>query len=375
MKIKKIILGAVLSLASVFALVSCNNEKELTYVDKDGKTQTQLLKATEDPEEVEKDVVALCLQDYKVDQSQSFKVSAKAKYEGKQTVGEKVTSFNANANLLVEAKAPEHKEDSTKEDYLKNTELYLMMQADATLPNGLISGELTGETQNVNAKLESFLDAGLFYVKTSELNLDLAKLYGANSTQVSLYIDMVNGVLNALKGSTYKLDSDTVKSMAQMAFGMVSLDVTLPDGSIHTDISTLDLNTINEVLKAAGYEEEITKENIQELAKKLVEELGLTINKVSGDKVTFGIKLTKENGIDAKAELTVDLSNLHILNARVEATLNQASDERKVESKITCELDLDYGVNVTKIKEEDKNSAKDIKEIMSGLFGGLSSKN
>ena len=375
MKIKKIILGAVLSLASVFTLVSCNNEKELTYVDKDGKTQTQLLKATEDPEEVEKDVVALCLQDYKVDQSQNFKVSAKAKYEGKQTEGEKVTSFNANANLLVEAKAPEYKEDSTEEDYLKNTELYLMMQADATLPNGLISGELTGETQKVNAKLESFLDAGLFYVKTSELDIDLAKLYGTNSTPYTVYIDMINGVINGLKGSTYKLDSDTVKSMAQMAFGMVSLDVTLPDGSIHTDISTLDLNTINEILKAAGYEEEITKENIEELAKKLVEELGLTINKVSGDKVTFGIKLAKENGIDAKAELTVDLSNLHILNARVEATLNQANDERKVESKITCELDLDYGVNVTKIKDEDKNSAKDIKEIMSGLFGGLSSKN
>ena len=372
MKIKKIILGAVLSLACVFTLVSCNDEKELTYVDKDGNTQTQLLKATEDKEEVKKDVVALCLQDYKVDQSQSVRLTAKAKYEGKQTEGEKTTNFEANANLVVEEKSPEYKEGTTQEDYLKATELYLMMQADATLPNGLISGKLTGENQKVNAKLESYLDSGLFYVKTSELDLDLAKLYGDTSgTSFAIYLPMINGIITSLKGNTYKLDFEAAKSMAQMALGMASINVELPEDIDYQNISTLNLAKINEILKSAGFEKEITKEDIYELAGKIVDELGLTVKKVDGDKVTFGINYVKENEVSATAELTIDISNLHMISAKAEATILRNNESKKLENKITCELNFEYGVKVTKIAEEDKTKAKDIQELFSGLLGGL----
>ena len=372
MKIKKIILGAVLSLACVFTLVSCNDEKELTYVDKDGNTQTQLLKATEDKEEVKKDVVALCLQDYKVDQSQSVKLTAKAKYEGKQTEGEKTTNFEANANLVVEEKSPEYKEGTTQDDYLKATELYLMMQADATLPNGLISGKLTGENQKVNAKLESYLDSGLFYVKTSELDLDLAKLYGDTPEKsFAIYLPMINGIITSLKGNTYKLDFEAAKSMAQSVLGMVSINVELPEDIDYQNISTLNLAKINEILKSAGIEKEITKEDIYELAGKIVDELGLTVKKVDGDKVTFGINYVKENEVSATAELTIDISNLHMISAKAEATILRNNESKKLENKITCELNFEYGVKVTKIAEEDKTKAKDIQELFSGLFGGL----
>ena len=372
MKIKKIILGAVLSLACVFTLVSCNDEKELTYVDKDGNTQTQLLKATEDKEEVKKDVVALCLQDYKVDQSQSVKLTAKAKYEGKQTEGEKITNFEANANLVVEEKSPEYKEGTTQDDYLKATELYLMMQADATLPNGLISGKLTGENQKVNAKLESYLDSGLFYVKTSELDLDLAKLYGDTPEKsFAIYLPMINSIITSLKGNTYKLDFEAAKSMAQMALGMASINVELPENIDYQNISTLNLAKINEILKSAGFEKEITKEDIYELAGKIVDELGLTVKKVDGDKVTFGINYVKENEASATAELTIDISNLHMISAKAEATILRENETKKLENKITCELNFEYGVKVTKIAEEDKTKAKDIQELFSGLFGGL----
>ena len=372
MKIKKIILGAVLSLACVFTLVSCNDEKELTYVDKDGNTQTQLLKATEDKEEVKKDVVALCLQDYKVDQSQSVKLTAKAKYEGKQTEGEKITNFEANANLVVEEKSPEYKEGTTQDDYLKATELYLMMQADATLPNGLISGKLTGENQKVNAKLESYLDSGLFYVKTSELDLDLAKLYGDTPEKsFAIYLPMINSIITSLKGNTYKLDFEAAKSMAQMALGMASINVELPENIDYQNISTLNLAKINEILKSAGFEKEITKEDIYELAGKIVDELGLTVKKVDGDKVTFGINYVKENEVSATAELTIDISNLHMISAKAEATILRNNESKKLENKITCELNFEYGVKVTKIAEEDKTKAKDIQELFSGLFGGL----
>ena len=372
MKIKKIILGAVLSLACVFTLVSCNDEKELTYVDKDGNTQTQLLKATEDKEEVKKDVVALCLQDYKVDQSQSVKLTAKAKYEGKQNEGEKTTNFEANANLVVEEKSPEYKEGTTQDDYLKATELYLMMQADATLPNGLISGKLTGENQKVNAKLESYLDSGLFYVKTSELDLDLAKLYGDTPEKsFAIYLPMINGIITSLKGNTYKLDFEAAKSMAQMALGMASINVELPENIDYQNISTLNLAKINEILKSAGFEKEITKEDIYELAGKIVDELGLTVKKVDGDKVTFGINYVKENEVSATAELTIDISNLHMISAKAEATILRENEAKKLENKITCELNFEYGVKVTKIAEEDKTKAKDIQELFSGLFGGL----
>ena len=372
MKIKKIILGAVLSLACVFTLVSCNDEKELTYVDKDGNTQTQLLKATEDKEEVKKDVVALCLQDYKVDQSQSVKLTAKAKYEGKQNEGEKTTNFEANANLVVEEKSPEYKEGTTQDDYLKATELYLMMQADATLPNGLISGKLTGENQKVNAKLESYLDSGLFYVKTSELDLDLAKLYGDTPEKsFAIYLPMINGIITSLKGNTYKLDFEAAKSMAQSVLGMVSINVELPEDIDYQNISTLNLAKINEILKSAGIEKEITKEDIYELAGKIVDELGLTVKKVDGDKVTFGINYVKENEVSATAELTIDISNLHMISAKAEATILRNNESKKLENKITCELNFEYGVKVTKIAEEDKTKAKDIQELFSGLFGGL----
>ena len=372
MKIKKIILGAVLSLACVFTLVSCNDEKELTYVDKDGNTQTQLLKATEDKEEVKKDVVALCLQDYKVDQSQSVKLTAKAKYEGKQNEGEKTTNFEANANLVVEEKSPEYKEGTTQDDYLKATELYLMMQADATLPNGLISGKLTGENQKVNAKLESYLDSGLFYVKTSELDLDLAKLYGDTPEKsFAIYLPMINSIITSLKGNTYKLDFEAAKSMAQMALGMASINVELPENIDYQNISTLNLAKINEILKSAGFEKEITKEDIYELAGKIVDELGLTVKKVDGDKVTFGINYVKENEVSATAELTIDISNLHMISAKAEATILRENEAKKLENKITCELNFEYGVKVTKIAEEDKTKAKDIQELFSGLFGGL----
>ena len=372
MKIKKIILGAVLSLACVFTLVSCNDEKELTYVDKDGNTQTQLLKATEDKEEVKKDVVALCLQDYKVDQSQSVKLTAKAKYEGKQNEGEKTTNFEANANLVVEEKSPEYKEGTTQDDYLKATELYLMMQADATLPNGLISGKLTGENQKVNAKLESYLDSGLFYVKTSELDLDLAKLYGDTPEKsFAIYLPMINSIITSLKGNTYKLDFEAAKSMAQSVLGMVSINVELPEDIDYQNISTLNLAKINEILKSAGIEKEITKEDIYELAGKIVDELGLTVKKVDGDKVTFGINYVKENEVSATAELTIDISNLHMISAKAEATILRNNESKKLENKITCELNFEYGVKVTKIAEEDKTKAKDIQELFSGLFGGL----
>ncbi len=376
MKLKKIILGATIAFLSVFSLVACKStSKELTYTDSEGNVQTQVVKATEDQEEVAKDVVALASQKYEVEKKNSVKAELSLDFSTKVTADSKTADLAANLKATVEAELPTYAEDKTEADYVNELALYAFVDASAKIPDGFTTGKIIGESQNVSLKEKTYIDSGVLYASVTDYSLDLAKLFGVEDSNEM--VTTVNTLLTNIKGNLYKADVSDALALASLKFGtQVSLSNNENEIKALLQISQLekvDVESITKILNDNGIEVNFDVNELEESISELVKKLNLTVSAVSGDLVTFSIAPVTEKGT-FKAEITLDTANLNLTKVSLDlsniiSSILSNKDGSVTYDTVTCklELNLTYNITATKLSDSEKKEAKSYTELAAAL--------
>lgn len=393
MKLKKIVFSATLALASVFALASCgSSKKEITYTDSEGKVQKQVLQSTTDEKEVTKDVIALASTEYKVEATKSVQIEATFNADLNAKLNDKEFNIKADLSEVAAMQIPTYVENKSAEDYAKELVAYSATTLNATLPNGLLSGSLSTETQNVALKLNSYYESNTAYLNFEKLDLDLAKLTGVDLTKepaedasmLYSFLPMIDKLLKGVKGNTYKLSAAELEAATGMAGGLSGVTIPTIDeetiqkyvGAIsqYANADTLNLDKINALLSSLGVKVTFDSSALEANVEKLVKEIGLTIKSVSGNEVTFAFNVNAKNDAKVSVELVLDVAKC--LPVRVSVDLAAAVNALGKDSNaftantLKAEVKFTYNGSVNKISEDNKKAAKGIQDLMALVLGG-----
>lgn len=399
MKLRKLFIGATLAVAAVAGLASCtSSKKELTYTDSEGKVQKQVLQATQDEQEVTKDVVALANQEYKVEKRNSVKAELSLEADVKAKIKDQDSNIKGNVNLTCEAQLPTYAENKKTEDYLSELAFYASVGANVTLPNGLAAEKLASDSQTVALQVETYYEQSSLYLNVAKADLDLAKLLGAGEeSEAAKYIPMINNVLTALKANIYKFSESDISNISALLPALIgggsSFDISgaasaaVGNEQVGAYINiALDLNAqdklslakIKEVLNKYGVEFDVNQKELEEGVANLVKTLGLQIKAVNGNNVTFAItKLGDETNFELS--FTLDISSLNLVDVKFDlsnlvtkyATNAAGESGTSPISSVSLkgELKLSYNVEVHKLTDEQKKGAKGLMDLAAALSG------
>ena len=308
MKIKKLIVGTLLTGVAGLTLVACGNKNDnAQLVDENGKKYT--VEKTDDPEKVAKvvdSIVREATSEAKPQNETKYGVSIKAdanlKLNNKEAKEKYAISLNAEGNVKFDIPAPEKDEDG----YTETSDEYFSKLGFSASLNAKANSSVPGLTGEVEAGVDLYSDAEKIYAKFSKFNVEDVKQ--VLNDEGAAQLDTIDFALSEKKLSLTKaalinlMKGDSEKNPLDFTEAFPFIDSFYQNGisglvmAIMSNSKYDALSVYNDATSSTETEEEDDELDfsLTTIVADFVDTFNISISKVDGNNVTFKLPIAED---------------------------------------------------------------------------------
>lgn len=317
MKIKKLIVGTLLTGVAGLTLVACGNKNDnaqlnkndnAQLVDENGKKYT--VEKTDDPEKVAKvvdSIVREATSEAKPQNETKYGVSIKAdanlKLNNKEANEKYAISLNAEGNVKFDIPAPEKDEDG---NYTETSDEYFSKLGFSASLNAKANSSVPGLTGEVEAGVDLYSDAEKLYAKFSKFNVEDVKQ--VLNDEGAAQLDTIDFALSEKKLSLTKaalinlMKGDSEKNPLDFTEAFPFIDSFYQNGisglvmAIMSNSKYDALSVYNDATSSTETEEEDDELDfsLTTIVADFVDTFNISISKVDGNNVTFKLPIAED---------------------------------------------------------------------------------
>ncbi len=309
MKIKKLIVGTLLTGVAGLTLVACGNKNDnAQLVDENGKKYT--VEKTDDPEKVAKvvdSIVREATSEAKPQNETKYGVSIKAdanlKLNNKEAKEKYAISLNAEGNVKFDIPAPEKDEDG---NYTETSDEYFSKLGFSASLNAKANSSVPGLTGEVEAGVDLYSDAEKLYAKFSKFNVEDVKQ--VLNDEGAAQLDTIDFALSEKKLSLTKaalinlMKGDSEKNPLDFTEAFPFIDSFYQNGisglvmAIMSNSKYDALSVYNDATSSTETEEEDDELDfsLTTIVADFVDTFNISISKVDGNNVTFKLPIAED---------------------------------------------------------------------------------